>query len=48
MPDVLARARVRGLRDTLLEKVAEAKVIIRRRRAERDSARSDSTDPIPK
>ena len=45
MPDVVARARVRGLRDTLMEKVAEAKVIIRKRHAEHESARLDSSDP---
>ena len=48
MPDVVARARVRGLRDTLLEKIADAKIIIRKRRAERDGVHSDSPDILPK
>ena len=44
MPDVVARARVRGIRDTLLEKIAEANLILRRRRDERDIGRDDSPD----
>ena len=52
MPDVVARARIRGIRLTLDEKIRAANQIMRKRRADheqfeknRDRPLSDSPDP---
>ena len=53
MPDVVARARIRGIRATLDEKIVKANDIMRRRRAlhqqiahDRDSPLSKNANPV--